>query len=312
MFPDLEKKFLELLANAAREDGYIPHDLGINSFDHATDGTTSPPGWKDLCPTFVLLVYRYYKFTNDKKFLADMYPRMMKALEWELKQDKDGDGLPDAEGDADAGFDATSIRGRDSYSSSLYLASLLALREIGDLLGKREDRERFSSLLSLGRKSFSELYNGKYFEAWKGEPVSRGYVFTGQLSGDWWTCILGTEPIADKEKIDSAYDSVFSINAQASRFCTPNLVHESGRIWDISCQSYSSWPRLVFGLAGVRYRAGDTRWLDVAKKEWDNIVAQGVVWDQPSRIDGRTGKPDPETLYLDHYIGSPAPWTFTL
>ena len=58
MFPQLEKTFLGLLAKAARPDGYIPHDLGLNSFDHATDGTTSPPGWKDLGPSFILLVFR--------------------------------------------------------------------------------------------------------------------------------------------------------------------------------------------------------------------------------------------------------------
>jgi non-lysosomal glucosylceramidase len=37
-----------------------------------------------------------------------------------------------------------------------------------------------------------------------------------------------------------------------------------------------------------------------------------MIWDQPSRIDGRTGKPDPERGYLDHFIGSPALWTFNI
>src|SRR5271165_1695345 len=39
MFPELEKNFLGLLADAARPNGYIPHDLGIHSLDHPTDGT---------------------------------------------------------------------------------------------------------------------------------------------------------------------------------------------------------------------------------------------------------------------------------
>ncbi len=113
MFPELEKTFLGLLASAARPDGYIPHDLGIHSFDHATDGTTSPPGWKDLGPTFILLVNRYYKWTKDLQFLRETYPVMVKTLEWDLKQDRDGDGIPDAEGQADAGFDATAIKGKE-------------------------------------------------------------------------------------------------------------------------------------------------------------------------------------------------------
>ena len=311
MFPELEKKFLQLLAEASRPDGYIPHDLGIFSFDHATDGTTSPPRWKDLGPAFVLLVYRYYKWTRDIDFLQSMYPLMTKTLEWDLKQDKDGDGIPDAEGEADAGFDATAVKGRDSYCSTMFIACLTALRETSKLLGKpKEDYERFDLLLRKARGSFAELYNGKYFEAWRGNPDPSGYVFLAQLTGQWWTDLLGLEPVADLQKINSAFDMMYKVNAQASKYCTPNLVNENGTIWDLSVQAYSSWPRLVFGLAAIRCKQGDSKWLSVAKKEWDNIVEQGLVWNQPSRIDGRTGKPDPEVKFLDHYIGSAAPWYF--
>ena len=312
MFPELEKTFLRLLAKSARPNGYIPHDLGVFSFDHPNDGTTSPPGWKDLCPVFCMLVYRCFLWTKDIEFLRELYPTMTRALEWQLAQDTNGDGLPDAEGEADAGFDATSIKGVDSYASAVHIAGLSALREAAKALGKKEDAERIERLLPRARESLSKLYNGRYFDAWKGEPDSKGYVFTGGLTGDWWTSILGLEPFADREKIDSTYEWLLKVNGTASKFCMPNAVHESGRIWDLSVQTYSSWPRLVFCLAGVRFKAGDLRWLDVAKKEWSNIVANGLVWDQPSRIDGRSGKPDPETTYLDHYIGSAAPWTFVL
>lgn len=312
MYPDLEKGFLRQMANAARPDGYIPHDLGLHSLDHATDGTTSPPGWKDLGPAFILLVFRYYKWTKDVEFLREMYRAMVKTLEWDLKQDKDGDGIPDAEGQADAGFDATAIKGKDSYCGSMFVACLTALRETAKILDNPKDREWFDSLLSKARKSFLELYNGRYFEAWTGEPDPKGYVFLAQLTGEWWMHILELESLGPKEMIDSAFDWQYKVNAQASKYATPNLVNENGKIWELSVQSYSSWPRLVFGLAGYRYRIGDKKWLDVAKKEWDNLVAQGNVWNQPSRIDARTGRPDPEVYYLDHYIGSAAPWTFTI
>jgi len=312
MYPELEKTFLGLLARAARPDGYIPHDLGIHSFDHATDGTTSPPGWKDLGPAFILLMYRYYNWTRDVQFLREMYPTMQKTLEWDLKQDKDGDGIPDAEGQADAGFDATAIKGKDSYCGSMFVACLTAMREAAKILESPKDHARYESLLAKARKSFIELYNGRYFEAWQGNPDPKGYVFFAQLTGEWWMHVCELESIAPKEMIDSAFEWQYRVNAQASKYCTPNLVNESGKIWELSVQSYSSWPRLVFGLAGYRYRIGDTKWLEVAKKEWDNLVEQGNVWNQPSRIDGRTGRPDPEVYYLDHYIGSAAPWMFTI
>jgi uncharacterized protein (DUF608 family) len=133
-----------------------------------------------------------------------------------------------------------------------------------------------------------------------------------QLAGYWWTNILGLEPISDKEKIDSSFDQLYYVNAQASPYCTPNAVNENGMIWNLSCQTYSSWPRLVFAMAGARLRDGDPKWMTAAKKDWDNLVAHGQVWDMPSRVDGRTGKADPAKNYLDHYIGSPAIWTFNL
>jgi uncharacterized protein (DUF608 family) len=312
MFPELEKGFLKSIAKETRPDGYIPHCLGILSFDHADDGTTSPPGWKDIGPTFVLLVYRYYLETHDLRFLEEMYSTMMNAIIWDLKQDRDGDGLPELEGQGDGGFDATSITGIESCTSSTFVASLAALRAMCEVLGKRNDKQMIEGMLKKARDSFSELYNGKYFEAWKGEPDPKGYVFLGQLAGEWWTNLLGLESVADRQKMESAYEEILAVNAKASPYCTPNLVHESGRIWDLSCQSYSSWPRLVFCVSGVRYREGDSRWLEVARKEWDNLVQRGLVWDHPSRIDGRTGYPDPAMNYLDHYAGSPAIWTFTM
>ncbi len=181
-------------------------------------------------------------------------------------------------------------RGRTDYCASVFVACLTALRETANLLEFAEDQKRFERLLRKARESFLELYNGSDFEAWQGEPDPKGYVFMAQLTGEWWMHILDLESIAPKEKIDSAFDVLYRVNVQASPYCTPNLVNENGKIWELSVQSYSSWPRLVFGLAGYRYRVGDKKWLDVAKKEWDNLVQQGNVWNQPSRMDGRTGR----------------------
>jgi len=50
--------------------------------------------------------------------------------------------------------------------------------------------------------------------------------------------------------------------------------------------------------------------LEVVRKEWSTLVATGVTWNQPSRVNALTGRPDPER-FLDHYIGNPAIWSFT-
>src|ERR1700731_4592731 len=102
---------------------------------------------------------------------------MLKTLEWDLKQDKDGDGIPDLEGQADTSFDATPIKGKDCYTASVYLGALIALREAARTLGIPKDEEWFNELLGKAKRSFEELFNGKYFDAWVGNPDPKGFVF---------------------------------------------------------------------------------------------------------------------------------------
>lgn len=311
MWPELEKSFLETFLNYIRDDGYVPHDLGVYSLDDPTDGTTAPPKWKDLNSTFLLMIYRYVKFTDDKDFLDKYYPKLLKILDWILKQDKDNDGLPELEGEMDTAFDALRVKGIDSYTSSVFIASLEAVKELARIQGDEATIRKVAEILNKARNSLNKLYNGKYFKAWLGEPDVGNAVFTAQVFGEWWASLLGLEHITDVDKIRSSLETITKINGNASNYCTPNLVSEDGKILDISGQTYSSWPRLVFALSWLGYKQyGIKEWLDLAKKEWDNLVRLGKVWDQPSRINGHTGNADPPIGYLDHYIGSSSLWSY--
>lgn len=302
MFPELEKSFLKLLISYVRNDGYVPHDLGFHSLDSPIDGTTSPPKWKDMNPSLVLLVYRYFKFTNDIDFLKEVYPTIVKVMDWELRQCRDG--LPFMEGEMDNAFDATIIKGHDSYTSSLFIASLIAMREIAKLVGDSNYVGFINEKLSVAREAFRKMFNGKYFKAWDGVDKAS---FLAQLYGEWFTTLLELENIADENMIKSALESIIRLNGNASPYCVPNLVDENGKIVNLSVQTYSSWPRLVFAICWLAYKKGVGD-LSFCKKEWDNLVRNGMVWDQPSRINCYTGKP--EINYLDHYVGSPSLWSF--
>ncbi|ACP54914.1 GH116 family glycosyl hydrolase [Saccharolobus islandicus] len=302
MFPELEKSFLKLLISYVRNDGYVPHDLGFHSLDSPIDGTTSPPKWKDMNPSLVLLVYRYFKFTNDIDFLKEVYPTIVKVMDWELRQCRDG--LPFMEGEMDNAFDATIIKGHDSYTSSLFIASLIAMREIAKLVGDSNYVGFINEKLSVAREAFRKMFNGKYFKAWDGVDKAS---FLAQLYGEWFTTLLELENIVDENMIKSALESIIRLNGNASPYCVPNLVDENGKIVNLSVQTYSSWPRLVFAICWLAYKKGVGD-LSFCKKEWDNLVRNGMVWDQPSRINCYTGKP--EINYLDHYVGSPSLWSF--
>jgi len=301
-YPELEKSFLTLLRSYIREDGYVPHDIGYSSLDCPADGALTSPKWKDMNPTFILLVYRYYKMTGDMEFLKETYPLLIKVLKWELNQCKDG--LPLLEGEVDSSFDATIINGHDSYTSSFFIASLIAMREIAKLMGDNDTAKFVEEKIKEARESYKKMFNGKYFIAWEGEDG----CFSAQVFGEWWTQMLGLESIVDEEMIKKALESIVKINGNASSYCVPNLVKENGKIVQKSVQTYSSWPRMTFAISWLAYRKGVADALNMSKKEWDNLVRMGYVWDQPSRIVAFDGKH--ESFYLDHYVGSPAIWSF--
>ncbi|BCU68026.1 hypothetical protein HS7_14630 [Sulfolobales archaeon HS-7] len=307
LFPKLEEKFLRELAKSIRDDGYIPHDLGTFSFDSPSDGTTAPPKWKDTNPTFTLLVLRYFKITNDMDFLREMYPYLKRAMDWFLSQDKDADGLPELEGSCDTGYDCVPMKGWSSYTSTLAITSYLAQREVASVLHDAGEVERMNEVLQKSRKSLLSTFDGKKFKAWKYSPES--FVFAAQLTGSWWSFLLGLEEVVSEDVIKVILRTVREYNGKASPYCTPNMVTEDGSEVDIDSQLTSSWPRLVFSISSLGYRRESHEWQNIAKKEWDNLVREGLIWNFPSIIHGWDGKPD--NPFLDHYIGSPALWSFT-
>ncbi|WP_292000008.1 GH116 family glycosyl hydrolase [Caldivirga sp.] len=308
MFPELEKSFLKQLTNAIRDDGYVPHDLGpYYSLDMPSDGTTAPPRWKDTNPTYILLVYRYFVRTGDVEFLRETYPKLLKVLEWELSQDKDGDGVPECEGTGDTGFDVTPITSLSSYIASLQVASLMAMVKIAEVLGDSATVSRISGILERARRVLNGLFNGKVFIPWTGEPKAANASFLAQIWGEWWSMLLDLGHVADEDKVKRALESMLSINASVSECHTPNMAGEHGE-WEKYSQLTASWPRLVFAVSSLGYALGYGKWLEAAKKEWDTLVKLGLTWNQPSRIEASC---KPEQGYLDHYIGSASPWSFT-
>ncbi|HBG44630.1 MAG TPA: hypothetical protein DDX03_09055, partial [Firmicutes bacterium] len=122
-FPNLEKSTMRQFAHYQLADGYIPHDLGKNRLDCPSTGTSAGPRWKDLCSKFVLLIYRNVLYWQDEQFLTEMYPTLIRAMEWQASTDQDGDGLPENEG-MDSTFDNWIMSGVTPYTGSLYLAAL--------------------------------------------------------------------------------------------------------------------------------------------------------------------------------------------
>jgi uncharacterized protein (DUF608 family) len=300
-FPELEISQISQFAKAQRADGYIPHDLGRNRLDLPSDGTTFY-AWKDLNPKFVLVVYRDYLWSGDKQFLKRLYPKVKKALLWSLQADRDGNGLPDHEGQ-DQTFDLWEFYGTNAYTSSLFLAAVEASAKMAEILGDSGFARKCDGYFAKGARSFeSELWNGKYF----GSVCS-----LSQLNGQWYADLLRLKPIADRSKIRKALASILRINTGHSLFGMVNSAHPNGLLDTSNNHARNIWPGMNYALVSLCLMEGFPLklLLNELHKIWDNVTrVQKSPWNQPDMIDSTTGR----FLFGDFYYRNMAIWSIPI
>lgn len=300
-FPELEISQIMQFARAQREDGYIPHDLGKNRIDLPSDGTTFYQ-WKDLNPKFILMAYRDFLWSGNRKFLQAIYPHAKKALGWSLSKDHDGNGLPDHEG-ADQTFDLWEFHGVNAYTSSLFLAALLACERMAtrmkDAAFAKECRLHFKK----GSTSFEkELWNGRYFG---------DFCALSQLNGQWYASLLGLGYIADRRKIQRALSVVLARNSRHSDFGMVNSVHADGRLDRSNDHSRNVWSGMNYAFISLCAVEGFplNNLLKQAEKIWDNVtLLQKSPWNQPDTIDSKTG----HFVFGDSYYRNMAIWAIPI
>jgi uncharacterized protein (DUF608 family) len=308
-YPKLQESGITLVAESQRSDGYIPHDLGRGRIDYPSDGTTAPPRWKDLCPKFVLMVYRDVLWWGGEKLLRRLYDSVKRAMQWAIASDLNGDHLPDNEG-ADQTFDNWSFQGTNSYTSSIYLAALLACERMADSIGDLAFSEELRKKFILGQQSFEEqLWNGKYYRVvavGQTERIEHEACTVGQLNGQWYAHLLDLGYILPREHVASAVRSMLEMNGSVSRFGAVNAVLPDGRVDRTNSHSGNVWPGETYALASLAiYEGMADEGLELARNVWANITDNvKSPWDQPDVIDSVTGKYG----FGDHYMRNMVVW----
>lgn len=307
LFPKLDMKGLEQLAKAQRPSGYIPHDLGRNRIDMPSDGTTAPPLWKDLCPKFVLQVYRDFIWTGDADWARSLYPAVKAAMKWSLTADRDGDGLPDNEG-ADQTFDNWVFKGANSYTSSIYLAACAVAAELARVAGDKEFASECDARLEVGKRTFVEkLWTGRYFRATERDNACTA----GQLNGLWYAHLVGLRrTLLPEDKVGLAVSEMLTWNARDSAFGATNSILNGGERDKSNIHSSSVWPGESYALASLAIYEGRVQdGIDLALKVWRNFTdVQMSPWDQPDVIDPDTGA----KRFGDRYLRNMCVWAVML
>ncbi|MBB5254514.1 hypothetical protein D1869_13690 [Sulfurisphaera ohwakuensis] len=301
LYPDLVKRMDEYFGLFIR-NGEVPHDLGEESIEAPIYGASYGYPWTDLGSTWVLMVYRDYKFTNDLAFLKRNYGKMKEVIDWLISLDKDKDCIPDSKGGFDNSYDGTYMYGASSYVGSMFLCALRAFISASKILGM--EYSKYEDCLRRGIVTFNSLWNGKYFIAWKSNNRKKESCMSSQILGQFWCDILGLEPIIDEDKIVKALRSIYELNGKASKFCLVNSVNPDGSIDTETDQMRSCWSRVAFAVsAHMIIRGLKNEGIEIAKREWETIKSLGK-WNQSSRIDGITGN----KVGLPYYIGSASTW----
>ncbi len=208
LFPELKLSQMKQIVARQNSLGQVPHNYE-GSFDEI-----DVPGFArvDMNPQFVMMVCRDYLWTGDRNYLAFMWPHIVKAMAFTQSLDTNGDGLPDH----DTGFqtyDQWRMRGTPSYIASLWIGALRAAVRIATDANQPADARRWSELLTKASSSFDKmLFNGDFYSLWVDGSARDELCMTDQISGEWFTHLIGLPTTISEDSLKQSIDSIFKYN----------------------------------------------------------------------------------------------------
>ena len=230
-----------------------------------------------------------------------MYPHVKRAMHWQFKTDKNKDFLPDNEA-KDSTFDMWEFRGINSYTSSVFLASLLACIKMAGKFKDKDFKNICSKYFKEGQKTFQEkLFNGRYYIlGYESDELIHPQSIAGQLNGQWYAHLLGLGYILPEESVKKAVKSMLDLNCRASQYGAVNSVFPGGRIDRASYHAENIWAGESYQLYSLAIYEGFVKeGLRLAKEMWHHYC-HGVnnPYSQPDVIFSESGKLGDGELYL--------------
>ena len=278
LFPDLQKKQMNMGAKHQREDGRTHHSFkpDMKCSDNGYDRV-------DLNMQFVLMVLRDYLFTGDRDYLLSLWDNIKKAMDSTQLLDTDNDGLPDY-GTKRNTYDAWNFSGTPVYIDVLWLAALKAAAVIADKVGDKACSEKWNSLLTNGKKSLEEkLWNGEYYNLWRNNDVTDESLMTDQLDGEWFLRMIGLEGNIPDERVRSVLEFIFRNNFDIEQGLVNATVPENR--WTSvdtynNCQTIAVWTGIGYAFSALALAVGAAEISDtVVESIHSNQLRLGHFWD---------------------------------
>lgn len=207
LFPELKLSQMKKIIAHQNELGQVPHNYP-GDMDRVDDGFARV----DMNPQFVMMVYRDYLWTGDKEYLAFLWPHVARAMAFTESLDANGDGLPDRDTGLQT-YDQWRMRGTPSYIASLCIGALRAAVRIAHDANKPDDARRWAEQLAKASKSFDNmLFNGEYYSLWVDGKTRDELCMTDQISGEWFTHLIGLPTTISTQNLNQSIDSIFKYN----------------------------------------------------------------------------------------------------
>ena len=206
MFPDLEKRMIEITASFQKANGKIPTTV-LPMIEREVD--------LDINEYFCLRISRYYNYQHDIEFLRENFDAYKKSVDFLVSRDLDMDGVPEQDvPENDQNFwadwkDVGFLRGRklSQHASLLWLAVLRDGAALARELGDTATAERYDRMYEKAYAKINADFTGDddgglwcvdhYNEVWY-DGKQRIHVLEDQCVG----IFFGVVP---KERADRIY-----------------------------------------------------------------------------------------------------------
>ena len=276
----------------------LPHDVGgpdddpflrVNAYRYQDINI-----WKDLNCKYVLQLWRDATTLGDDDLLRAAWPGIVRALDHVAAFDKDGDGLPEHDGDPDQTYDTWPMAGPSAYCGALWLAALRAAVTIGERIGldgsATADLDRFRGWIATGTASYeSKLWAGTHYRYCAGSSPSAESIMADQLAGQWYADATGLGDIVDPARGDQVLRTVHELNVVGFHdglMGAVNGVRPDGSVDASSEQSPEVWVGTTYALAAFMLGRGlDAEAWETAHGAWNVVWNRGLWFRTPEAFD---------------------------
>jgi non-lysosomal glucosylceramidase len=278
--------------------GTVPHDIGGPGDDpfHRPNWYRFQDvnGWKDLAPKFALQAWRdaLAAGADCAELLRTLFPTVEAVLGRLAEADRDGDGLPEHDGEPDQTYDTWPMRGPSSYGGSLWLAATAAAEAMAHELGDVAAERRWAGWFERAQVAFDRrLWRGSYYAYDDGGGPSSPSIMADQLAGQWYADVTGLGDLLPADRVAAALRTIHANNVRrfgGGRMGAVNGMHPDGSIDRSSEQSAEVWVGTTYALAAFMIGRGleEEGW-ETARGVAEVVYGRGLWFRTPEAYDER-------------------------